>query len=455
MIERNRGGASGGRSHHLRQLWAKILALDGFPQLDRWISEEFRHHKNFGSRDRRWYSDALFGAVRHGALALFLEEQFRRSTTRRYDDAGALGLEVERFFARFPTGQSLVEGWRAEKSDRFFDWILLRGALADTESGLVLDPAVRRFYLDALRSFEQMADLSPRALWAGFPLYAREWLAQRVATSDWSRSEQTIFLESLSTRPPLWLRLNRHDRRDEVVASLRSEGFVVETEGDALRVLGTAGLTATTVFRDGLVEIQDFASQQAGQFVGAKPGQVVWDACAGGGGKTLQIAASLAGRGAVYASDVRAYKLEEVKKRARRAGFHNVRCLPWDGAVLPPFEREIAKRGGFDVVLVDAPCSATGTWRRNPDAKLRVSPESLAELAALQFEILKKTAAAVRPGGALVYATCSWIVAEDEEIVLRFLQAESSFKLERMELMGSPARDSDTLFAARLRRDSN
>jgi 16S rRNA (cytosine967-C5)-methyltransferase len=260
------------------------------------------------------------------------------------------------------------------------------------------------------------------------------------------------FLKAQTTRPPLWVRVNHPDKTDHVVHTLCQEGYVVQNVEGALSVSGERGIFLSDVYKQGLIEIQDFASQKAGASVQARPGDVVWDACAGGGGKTLQIASRLQNKGAVYASDVREFKLEEVKKRARRAGFFNVRCEPWDGVALPSFPREVEKRGGFDWVLVDAPCSSSGTWRRNPDAKYRIGESSVAEISALQKSILSNAARAVGAKGNLVYSTCSWLVDENEDVVRAFLSENPSFHLLEMRLLGSPCANSDTLFSAVLAR---
>jgi 16S rRNA (cytosine967-C5)-methyltransferase len=285
-------------------------------------------------------------------------------------------------------------------------------------------------------------------LLSSVPLWIAGALAERQKASGWSEQLTARFLESQASRPPLWMRLNHPDQREQALRILTQEGFRVECVDDALSVLGERGIFVSEAYKQGLLEIQDYASQRAGAAVQAKPGDIVWDACAGGGGKTLQIASRLQNRGAVYASDVREFKLEEVKKRARRAGFFNVRCQAWDGVALPDFPREVQKRGGFDWVLVDAPCSSSGTWRRNPDAKYRIDEGTVHEITLLQKGILRNAAEAVSASGHLVYSTCSWLVQENEAVVNAFLAENSEFELVRMGLLGTPAADSDTLFAA-------
>jgi 16S rRNA (cytosine967-C5)-methyltransferase len=145
------------------------------------------------------------------------------------------------------------------------------------------------------------------------------------------------------------------------------------------------------------------------------PGERWWHACAGEGGKSLQLASLMAGKGTVVASDIRAYKLGDLRKRARRAGLPNIECRAWDGRRIP------AKPGTFAGVLVDAPCTCSGTWRRNPAARWQVAEEEIGEMAERQFEIVRRTLAALRPGGILVYATCSLFAEENEANVQRIV----------------------------------
>jgi 16S rRNA (cytosine967-C5)-methyltransferase len=251
-----------------------------------------------------------------------------------------------------------------------------------------------------------------------------------------------------ATRPPLWVRLNHPDRRAEVEQELGENGLSLVADSGGFRVEGEKVIYPLKCFQEGHLEIQDLASQVAGNQVESKPGDFVWDCCAGGGGKTLQVAARMDNRGAVFASDLREYKLDELRRRARRADFHNIRTLVWNGRQPLPLPVELRGRDGFDWVLVDAPCSGSGTWRRNPDARFRQGPDGLRDLVALQGMILSNAARAVRPGGRLVYVTCSWMEDEDEGVVASFQGQNPGFSLVRQELVGGPDLDADTLFYA-------
>jgi len=236
-----------------------------------------------------------------------------------------------------------------------------------------------------------------------------------------------------------------------VIDELRAAGFKVTVREDTLAASGERGIYELACHREGRVEIQDLASQSIGLSVQAEPGHFVWDVCAGGGGKSLQLATIMHNSGAVYATDLRAVALADLRRRARSAGFTSIRAHEWDGALLPDFGKTVTRRGGFDRVLVDAPCSGSGTWRRNPDGRLRADlsdPASLSGLTTVQGHLLGVAADGVKPGGRLVYATCSWLAAENEEIVAAFLAARPEFSLVAQAIHGNPAEDADTVFCA-------
>ena len=191
-----------------------------------------------------------------------------------------------------------------------------------------------------------------------------------------------------------------------------------------LRLPARTPIAANPAYLAGLVEVQDEGSQLIAALVGAKPGMRVADYCAGAAGKTLAMAATMLNQGRITACDVSAPRLEGAAKRLRRAGIHNA-----ETHLLEPGDRWAKRRAGqFDRVLVDAPCTGTGTWRRNPDARTRTSGADLAELVAKQGEILSISAQLVRPGGRLAYATCSLLPEEDEDQVERFLASHPQFR---------------------------
>jgi 16S rRNA (cytosine967-C5)-methyltransferase len=193
-----------------------------------------------------------------------------------------------------------------------------------------------------------------------------------------------------------------------------------------LRLAKRTPLSGLAAFKNGLFDVQDEGSQVAALMAGARPGMRVVDFCAGVGGKTLALAAGMANRGKLVACDVSARRLERAALRLRRAGVGNVerRVL---SSERDPWVKRHAR--GFDRVLVDAPCLGTGTWRRNPDAKWRPRPEDLADLVGRQHQILRSAARLVRPGGRLVYVTCSLLREENDAQADTFLAEAPDFVL--------------------------
>jgi 16S rRNA (cytosine967-C5)-methyltransferase len=218
---------------------------------------------------------------------------------------------------------------------------------------------------------------------------------------------------------------------------------------------GKVSVFETEAWKKGVVSIQDAASFEAARLVEPLPGQTVWDVCAGRGGKTSVLAEKMLGKGALWATDIAPHKLTDLKRRITQAGWQNVRIQAWDGQKVPAFTIEVAKKGGFDRILVDAPCSASGTWRRDPDARFRVDPSSLSELEAKQDGLLALAWGQLRPGGVLTYVTCSWLPRENEDRVAYFESKTAPQALRiRQQLLGLPDFDANTMFVAQWRKPS-
>lgn len=216
--------------------------------------------------------------------------------------------------------------------------------------------------------------------------------------------------------------------REEARSALAAEGWQANPTPISpwgLRIEGRRPVTEGPAFQSGLVEIQDEGSQLVAAMVGPVPGMRVADWCAGAGGKTLALAAMMENRGQIVACDVSATRLEGAVRRLRRAGVHNV-----ERHLLAAGDKWAKRRAGsFDRVLVDAPCTGTGTWRRNPDARLRLQASDLAELVPKQAQILDTAQSLVRKGGRLVYATCSLLEEENEAQVSGFLSRHPDFSV--------------------------
>lgn len=278
------------------------------------------------------------------------------------------------------------------------------------------------------------------------------WLSQALAASGIGADEQTALIE----RAPLDVRVNRL-RADPAAIAEELAGEPIAGLPDALRLP-----SGTSVERfAGLIEVQDAGSQIVTLAADAQPGQRIVDLCAGGGGKTLALAAAMADQGHLLATDIDRPRLSRLAPRADRAGVSIVETRLLDGG------REAAGLGDWvdraDTVLIDAPCSGTGTWRRNPEARWRLTPERLARFAAQQRHVLSVGAPLVRPGGALVYVVCSLLDAEGADQVDRFLADHPGWTAQPLSLPAGrprgaglrldPAHDgTDGFFVARLTR---
>ena len=228
-------------------------------------------------------------------------------------------------------------------------------------------------------------------------------------------------LAALNQPARVVLRANRlKTDRAALQTALRQDG--VETtpvgEGDALLLTRRQNVFQNPVFKAGWFEMQDASSQLVAPFLAPSPGMRVVDACAGGGGKTLHLAALLQNRGSIIALDTMAWKLDELRARARRAGATNIEARAIES-------RKTIKRlyGSADRLLLDVPCSGLGVLRRNPDAKWKLQPEQISQLNTTQQEILQAYSPITKPGGRMVYATCSVLPSENEAQISRFLES--------------------------------
>lgn len=236
-------------------------------------------------------------------------------------------------------------------------------------------------------------------------------------------------LRAMSEEPPTTLRANvLNATRRDVAGWLEREDIETrptEFSPWGLTLVHRANVFRTETFREGFFEMQDEASQLVALLCDPRPGDTVVDACAGAGGKTLALAACMENRGTLYAFDTAAFRLEELRRRAKRAGVHNLRVH----ALAKGDARPLAKLNGkADVVLVDAPCSGTGVLRRNPDIGWRLREEDVKRLVAEQAALLGAYAPLVKPGGRLVYAVCSLLPAEGEAQVAGFLRGRKAFR---------------------------
>lgn len=254
------------------------------------------------------------------------------------------------------------------------------------------------------------------------------WLFEAIKESVGERVVSE--LAALQDEAPVDIRTNTlKNNRDTLQKKLAADGIETEptpTSPLGLRLKQRTPIFHTPSFREGGFEMQDEGSQIAAALVDAKAGMRVIDFCAGAGGKTLAIAAQMNNKGRVLALDTSAKRLKDLPIRLRRAGVDNVQWKTLSSERDSMLKRH---KQTADRVLVDAPCSGSGTWRRNPDLKWRITPAEIDELQALQTSILASAAKLVKPGGRLIYATCSLLTKENQNVIEHFLQTHGDFRV--------------------------
>ena len=284
---------------------------------------------------------------------------------------------------------------------------------------------------------------APDAVRGDYP----DWLDSHLARAF--GDERVTEGEALAQRAPVDLRVNTLKTDvDHVLRALAVFApHAVDALPGALRIAAphaserAAAVEATPAFEKGWFEVQDLGSQIAAASAGEISRHQVLDFCAGGGGKTLALAAAMGGVGQLYAYDADARRLAETVRRSRRAGVRNLQIRsPLEERALTSLESRM------DVVFIDAPCTGSGTWRRHPDAKWRLTPTSLQQRIAEQDAILSAAAAYVKPGGRMIYATCSVLPSENEDRVADFLARTPDFALRPAAPLAGSAADSDPRF---------
>ena len=278
----------------------------------------------------------------------------------------------------------------------------------------------------------------PAAIVTGEPVaatgYLPKWLSEAMTASGLGEEEQAALLE----RAPLDLRVNRLKTDRSTIAAQLPDAVELPNLPEGLRLPGDTPVDRVPAYEAGQFEVQDAGSQLVTLAAGAEPGMHVIDLCAGGGGKTLALAAAMDNRGSILACDVDRPRLSKLAPRAQRAGVTIAETRLLD----PRREAEILadQAGQADIVLIDAPCSGTGTWRRNPEARWRLTPDRLAKLAATQAMLLDLAATLVKPGGSITYIVCSLLDAEGADQARRFLDAHPGWKAAPIDIHAGHAR---------------
>jgi len=369
------------------------------------VSAFFRAHRALGARERHALAETAYAVLRQRLLLQHLASLGKAAAATAGEHGAAKPGKAGRGAKATKVSAS------AERRLAMLAWqgspTFLRGALGPHEAQ----------WLDDMARVDRSA--LPDKLRHNLP----DWLAG--ALKEALGAEFWPLVEALGQPAPLDLRVNTlKAKREEAQAALAEAGIeAVPTPFSpwGLRVAGKPALNKAAPFVEGWVEVQDEGSQLLALLVDAHRGEMVVDFCAGAGGKTLALGAAMRNTGRLYAFDVSGHRLDALKPRLARSGLSNVH------PVQIAHERdERVKRlaGKIDRVLVDAPCSGLGTLRRNPDLKWRQSPQAVQELQAKQQAILAAAARLLKPGGRLVYATCSLLAAENEGVVRAF-EAES------------------------------
>ncbi|MBL0428655.1 RsmB/NOP family class I SAM-dependent RNA methyltransferase [Ramlibacter alkalitolerans] len=356
------------------------------------VSRYFREHRALGPRERATLAETAYAVVRRKLLFEHLAGSGSGPRERRL---AILGFSGDRDF--------------------------LKSALSEQEKA----------WLDQCDAVDP-ATLSERHR-HNLPEWLVAPLKEQLGDDFWP------LVESLDASAPLDVRVNTlADKREDVREELRLAGIAAKPTPYSpwgLRLEGKPALTKFDAFSRGAIEVQDEGSQLLALLTDARRGQMVVDFCAGAGGKTLALGAAMRNTGRLYAFDVSAHRLENLKPRLARSKLSNVH----PAAIAHERDERIKRLAGkIDRVIVDAPCSGLGTLRRNPDLKWRQSAQSVVELAAKQGAILASAARLLKPGGRIVYATCSLLRAENEEVAQAFSAASPGFRrLQVQELLES------------------
>ena len=362
-----------GQLAHAEAALAKLLRFTS--PADQALSAYFRGHRSLGQRDRAFIAEAVYAVLRR---------------KRSLEAASGSGTPRELLAA------ALV---------RLF-------GLSGRALGLAPDHVARLRGGDAARAPAEQADLP-------------DWLWTRLVEQQ-GEAEALAIARGLLQPAPLDLRVNlARLSREAAIEQLQLACAPTPLSPAGIRLSGKPAIQRHPLFLDGSVEVQDEGSQLLAYLVAPRRGEMVADFCAGAGGKTLALAMLMRGTGRVYAMDVSVKRLAALSPRAARAGVSDIHPMALAD------ENDLRARrlaGKLDRVLVDAPCSGFGTLRRNPDLKWRYGPERVAALAEQQAKILAAAARLVKPGGRLVYATCSILDEENASVVARFLDEVAGFE---------------------------
>ncbi|MDX1774577.1 16S rRNA (cytosine967-C5)-methyltransferase [Oceanihabitans sediminis] len=365
-----------------------FATVDGLLQIfnegmyaDKVVQQLLKRDKRWGSRDRAFVAETTYDIVRWKRLYAEI-------------------AEVKEPFSRDDVWR-LVAVWATLKGIKLPDWKYFENTPSRKIKG----------------RFDEFS--SVRKIKESVPDWMDELVSKELGEKLWGKE-----IAALNEQADVVLRVNTLKTTKE---KLQAELFDLDIETDeiknypnALKLKERANVFTTDAFQKGYFEVQDASSQKVAEFLDVQPGMRVVDTCAGAGGKTLHLAALMENKGQIIAMDIYENKLKELKRRAKRAGAHNIEMRVIDST--KPIKKLYDKA---DRVLIDAPCSGLGVLRRNPDAKWKLQPEFIEKIKKTQSEILNTYSRMVKPGGKLVYATCSILPSENQKQVEAFLASEN------------------------------
>jgi len=350
-------------------------------QADKVIQKLLRSNRKWGSRDRKFIAKALYDIIRWKRLYEYLSNEDIYTILGKWK---ALGV------------------WAIHNNIDLPDWDEFKD-------------------LDSDEIQNRLSTLNNPAIKQSLPDWLYNTGKEQLGAQNWD-----LELEALNQEAELYIRTNTLKvNKEKLQQILLKEG--IETDDvtdatDALRIKNKKKLTHLKSYKDGLFEIQDLSSQLVAPFTAVKPGMTVIDACAGAGGKTLHIAAMMKNKGEIYAYDIYESKIKELKKRARRNKVQNI-------VEAKVINRKIIEKNKHkaDILLLDAPCSSLGTLKRKPDLKWKLNLDKLQKINTLQLNILEQYEQMLKPGGTLIYVTCSILPQENQDIVNKFLKKHKNF----------------------------
>lgn len=373
---------------------------------DKVIEKNFKNHRKWGSRDRKFFAENVYDIVRWYRTLAYIANS-------------------ETDFWRILAVHWLRKGQELPPMEEFAD----------------IDPSI----------LQREGRIQSYAVLQSYP----DWLYEMGLAELGSEWHQCA--EAMNKPADVFLRVNAlRATPDQVIKALGTDEVLAEKVKSeknlelplALRLLERKNVFSTKAFRDGLFEVQDAASQLVVPMLEVEPGMRVIDACAGGGGKSLHMSSLMKNKGKIIALDIHEWKLKSLKERAKRNGVDIIETRPIDSQKVIKRMHESADR-----LLLDVPCSGVGVLRRNPDAKWKLSAEEISRLNQTQTEILNSYCEMTKVGGKMVYATCSVLPSENEKQIAKFLKANDGWKLEKEIHLRPDLQGYDGFYAARLLRE--